>query len=306
MITVPEEYRICSYCCRKGHYSKDCDMKVEYGQFRSMKKASSNLAFISSHYKDSKKQRGGMKRNSKDIQECQEIKRRYKYPIKSSGYALLQDSEDKEYFKLQRTHKKRHSEEVPDDQYFERRSKHPMTSLGPELVKDSTANEDFKQQRTHKKRHSKEAQDDQDLEKRSKHAMTSLGHSVLQDSAGNEDSRQQRTCKDRNSKESQNPIAQDNDTKTFVTTSPNEETKMSSTSTSTEDLPMSMCEGCTSLLNQYEKSKETTDNLRLEIAILIIEKGLIESSWDLFIKKVEEIDSIEALEQLKNRFVHKL
>ena len=60
------------------------------------------------------------------------------------------------------------------------------------------------------------------------------------------------------------------------------------------------------LLNQYEKAKETADNLKLENSILIIEKGLIESSWDLFIKKVEEIDSIEALEQLKNRFVHNL
>ena len=219
------------------------------------------------------------------------------------GHRIIQDSSD---FKQQRTRQKRHWKEAQDYQYFEMRSKHLMTSLERSLVQESADNEDHKQQGTYQKRKSKEAQDDQDLEKRSKHAMTSLGHSVLQDSAGNEDSRQQRTCKDRNSKESQNPIAQDNDTKTFVTTSPNEETKMSSTSTSTEDLPMSMCEGCTSLLNQYEKSKETADNLRLEIANLIIEKGLIESSWDLFIKKVEEIDSIEALEQLKNRFVHKL
>ena len=66
-------------------------MKVEYGQFRSMKKASSNLAFISSHYTDSKKQRGGMKRNSKDIQECQEIKRRYKYPIIALGLGEKED-----------------------------------------------------------------------------------------------------------------------------------------------------------------------------------------------------------------------
>ena len=81
-------------------------MKVEYAQFRSMKKASSNLAYISSHYKDSKKQRGGKKRNSKEIQEYQEIEKRYKYPIKSLGHALLQDSEDKECFKPQRTAKK--------------------------------------------------------------------------------------------------------------------------------------------------------------------------------------------------------
>ena len=65
---------------------------------------------------------------------------------------------------------------------------------------------------------------------------------------------------------------------------------------------MSMCEKCTSLLNQYEKAKETADNIKLENAILIIEKGLIESSWDLFIKKLEKIDSIEALEELKNRY----
>ena len=55
-------------------------------------------------------------------------------------------------------------------------------------------------------------------------------------------------------------------------------------------------------MNQYEKAKETADNIKLENAILIIEKGLIESSWDLFIKKLEKIDSIEALEQLKNQF----
>ena len=38
------------------------------------------------------------------------------------------------------------------------------------------------------------------------------------------------------------------------------------------------------------------------IAVLKIEKGLIESSWDLIIKQMGKLDSIEALEQLKKQY----
>ena len=83
---------------------------------------------------------------------------------------------------------------------------------------------------------------------------------------------------------------------------PNDETKISSTIPSTEDLPMSTGEKYTSLLGQYDKLQVDAHKLRLEIAVLKIENGLIESSWDLIIKQMGKLDSIEALEQLKKQY----
>ena len=97
-------------------------------------------------------------------------------------------------------------------------------------------------------------------------------------------------------------LKQENLTKNLVTTVPNDETKVSSTFSSKEDLPMSTGEKYTSLLGQYEKLQVDAYKLRLEIAVLKIEKGLIESSWDLIIKQMGKLDSIEALEQLKKQY----
>ena len=58
---------------------------------------------------------------------------------------------------------------------------------------------------------------------------------------------------------------------------------------------------CKFWAKKYEKIKETADNLRLENATLQIEKGLVESSWDFFITKLGDLDSMEALEEFKDK-----
>jgi len=91
---------------------------------------------------------------------------------------------------------------------------------------------------------------------------------------------------------------QENDTEKIDTTSP----IPSSTSFSTQNPAMSMTESYTALLTKYEKLKETAKTDRLEIATMQIEKGLAESSLDFIIEEVRRVDSIEALENLKNRY----
>merc|ERR1712018_429914 len=93
-------------------------------------------------------------------------------------------------------------------------------------------------------------------------------------------------------------MGQENDTEKIDTTSP----IPSSTSFSTQNPAMAMTESYTALLKQYEKLKETAENYRLEIATMQIEKGLAESSLEIIIEDVRRVDSIEALENLKNRY----
>ena len=141
-------------------------------------------------------------------------------------------------------------------------------------------NEDFKQQRTYKKgnegfekgskkstiqqRRCKKLNQKENwyLENEWYHPICYLSHAVLHDSADNEDFKQPKTCKKQICKAAQVPITQQNGPKTIDTTSPNKVSKMSSRCPSTDDLPKSMCERCTSLLNQYEKWKDTADDLR--------------------------------------------
>ena len=91
---------------------------------------------------------------------------------------------------------------------------------------------------------------------------------------------------------------QENDTEKIDTTSP----IPSSTSFSTQNPAMPTTESYTALLTQYENLKETAENHRLEIATMQIKKGLAESSLDFIIEEVGRVDSIEALENLKNRY----
>merc|ERR1712141_87945 len=91
---------------------------------------------------------------------------------------------------------------------------------------------------------------------------------------------------------------QENDTKEIDTTSP----IPSSKSFSSENPAMSMTESYTALLTQYEELKERAEAFKLEIATTQIEKSLVESSLDFIIEEVRRLDSIEALENLKNRY----
>ena len=65
---------------------------------------------------------------------------------------------------------------------------------------------------------------------------------------------------------------------------------------------MSTNESYKALLGKYKKLNETAEELRLEVATLQIEKGLVESSLDFIIEQLQKSDSIEALEHLKNRY----
>jgi len=95
---------------------------------------------------------------------------------------------------------------------------------------------------------------------------------------------------------------QENDTKEIDSTSKNVVIITSSTSSSTEDLAMSTNDSYTDLLAKYEELKKRAEDLRLEIATTQMERNLVESSLDFIIEQVGKLDSIEALENLRNRY----
>ena len=95
---------------------------------------------------------------------------------------------------------------------------------------------------------------------------------------------------------------QENDTEEMNTSSQNGGIISSSTSSSVENVDISTNESYTDLLGKYEELKERTEDFRLEIATTQIEKSLVESSLDFLIEQVGKLDSIEALENLRNRY----
>merc|ERR1712141_642338 len=95
---------------------------------------------------------------------------------------------------------------------------------------------------------------------------------------------------------------QENDEKEIDTASKNVVIISSSTSTSTEDLAMSTNDSYIDLLAKYEELKKRAEDFRLEIATTQIEKNLVESSLDFIIEQVGKLDSIEALENHRNRY----
>merc|ERR1712141_416551 len=95
---------------------------------------------------------------------------------------------------------------------------------------------------------------------------------------------------------------QENDEKEIDTASKNVVIITSSTSSSTEDLAMFTNDSYADLLEKYEELKKRAEDFRLEIATTQIEKNLVESSLDFIIEQVGKLDSIEALENLRNRY----